>query len=104
MDDLVKGSAATAAAKQQTADNGQPIMHVKIYSPFKVYFDETALSISAENETGPFDVLPRHHNFITLLKACELVVRQVHGADQRIRISGGIMHVKADQVIIFLDV
>ena len=78
-------------------------MRVKVYSPFRVYFDDEALSISAENATGPFDILPRHHNFMTLLKPCELLIRAGNGY-QRIRISRGIMHVKADRVIVFLDV
>ncbi|MFA5003719.1 MAG: hypothetical protein WC498_00355 [Candidatus Saccharimonadales bacterium] len=82
---------------------GRPTMHVKVYSPFKTYLDEQASSISGENATGPFDILPHHHNFITLLKAGELVVRTDAGAP-RIKISGGIMHVKADQVTVFLDV
>ena len=52
-----------------------------------------------------FDILPRHHNFITLLSACELTIRPIKGGiDQKIRISGGLMHVKADQVTIFLDI
>jgi F0F1-type ATP synthase epsilon subunit len=82
---------------------GKPVMHVKVYSPFQVYFDEEAFSISAENGTGPFDVLPHHHNFITLLNPCEMVVRAPLG-ERRIRISGGVMHVKADNVAVFLDV
>jgi hypothetical protein len=79
-------------------------MKVKVYSPFRNYYDSTAFSISAENATGPFDILPRHHNFISLLSACDLVIRPAVGSDQKIVISGGIMHVKADQVIVFLDV
>ena len=78
-------------------------MHIKVYSPFKVYFDEEAESISAVNDTGPFDILPRHHNFMTLLSAGEVLIRAPRG-EQKIRISRGIMHVKADKVIVFLDV
>ncbi len=78
-------------------------MHAKVYSPFRVYFDEDAYSVSAENTTGPFDILPRHHNFMTLLSPCELVIRMPRGT-QKIRISRGIMHVKADKVVVFLDV
>ena len=40
---------------------------LKVYSPFHVYYNEEAFSLSAENATGPFDVLPHHHNFISLL-------------------------------------
>jgi F-type H+-transporting ATPase subunit epsilon len=91
-------SAAVPAPVSQTA------MHIKVYSPFQMYFNENAASISAENSTGPFDILPRHHNFITLLDPCELVIRKAEGGEQRIRITGGIMHVKANQVVVFLDV
>ena len=87
-------------AEQQTQ---QLSIRAKVYSTFKVYCDDNALSISAVNATGPFDILPRHHNFITLLSPCELLIRTPRG-DQKIRISGGIMHVKADKVTVFLDV
>jgi F0F1-type ATP synthase epsilon subunit len=78
-------------------------MYVKVYAPYKVYFDGDAESISAASQTGPFDILPRHHNFITLLVACDIIVRTKTG-EEKIRIQGGIMHVKADSVIVFLDV
>lgn len=78
-------------------------MHVKVYAPFKVYYDGLAESISAENDTGAFDILPKHHNFMTLLSACNIVVRN-DGKEEIISITRGIMHVKADEVIVFLDV
>lgn len=92
----VVDQAAAAEAQGQT-------MHVKVYAPFKTYFDGTATSISAVNGTGPFDILPKHHNFMTLLTPCEVVVRTGTG-EERIMINRGIMHVKADDVIVFLDV
>lgn len=85
------------AAQKQT-------MQIRIQSPFRDYFDGQAFSITAENATGIFDILPRHHSFISLLLPSELIVRTVHEGDLKIRISGGIMHVKADQVIVFLDI
>lgn len=78
-------------------------MQVKVYSPFKVYFDGEAESISAVNGTGPFDILPHHHNFMTLLIPCEIVVR-IGKEEKRFKISHAVMHVKADKVIVFLDV
>lgn len=88
-----------------TDKDGKPVMAIKIYSPFKIYFDESGYSISAENKTGPFDILPRHHNFITLLNACEVMIRPLEGKkEERFRISGGLMHVKADKVTVFLDI
>ena len=93
--------AATDYAEKN--DEGMLSMQVKIHSPFKNYYDGDAFSISGENATGPFDILPRHHNFISLLSPCELVVRSPRG-DEKILIGGGLMHVKADKVIVFLDV
>ncbi len=79
-------------------------MRVHVHSPFHDYYDGLATSLSAESATGPFDILPRHHNFISLLLPCEIVIRTVREGDRKIRISGGIIHVKANQVIVFLDV
>lgn len=78
-------------------------MHVRVASPFKVFFDDDAFSVSGVNGTGPFDILPHHHSFISLLEPCELIIRS-HRGDSRIKISGGIMHVKVDKVIVFLNV
>ena len=86
----------------KTADKSSTI-RIKVHAPYKVYFDGPAFSISAVNDTGPFDILARHHNFITLLNPCDLVIRTEDG-EKRIRISRGVMHVKADQVIVFLDI
>ncbi|NBU33133.1 hypothetical protein EB118_01505 [bacterium] len=79
-------------------------MHIKVYSPFHVYYDDKAKSISAINGTGPFDILPGHRNFITLVNACELVIRTVNDQEEKIKISRAVMHVKADEVRVFLDV
>ena len=86
------------------AEQGGPLMHVKVHSPYKIYFDEEARGISAVNTTGPFDILPHHHNFMTLLTPAELVIHGTQGKESRIKISGGLMHVKADHVTVFLDI
>lgn len=79
-------------------------LHVKIYSPFRTYFDGYASSVSAANDTGPFDILPTHHRFMTILNEGEVVVRAETGGQQVYKIDRGIMHVRADQVTVFLDV
>ncbi len=91
-------------SQDQTTDTGDAgHMHVKVYAPFKVYFDGLAHSISAVNDTGPFDILPQHHNFMTLINAGEVIVRTDNG-EEKFNITHGIMHVKADDVVVFLDV
>ncbi len=96
----------TRAAKDfsHAGNKGQLSMHVQVHSPFHKYYDGFALSVTAENSTGVFDILPHHHNFISLLLPCEVIIRTTKEGEHKILISGGIMHVKADQVIVFLDV
>lgn len=77
---------------------------VKVYSPSQVYYDGLAFSVTATNDTGEFDVLPKHHPFISLLNACDLVVRTVNEGNRKISISGGLIHVKEDKIIVFLDI
>ncbi len=78
-------------------------MHVKVYAPFKTYFNGIADNISAVNATGPFDILPKHHNFMTLLSPGDITIRN-DSKEDKVTISRGVMHVKADEVVVFLDV
>lgn len=91
---------------EQTASkpSGKPMMAVKIYAPFQVYFEGDAYSVSAANATGPFDILPRHHNFLCMLVPCSLVVKPVEGEPKTIKIHRALMHVKANRVVVFMDV
>lgn len=107
IEEKTAGSEAVAAAKEEkAAASGEPVMRVKVYSPFKIYYDEDSYSISGVDATGPFDILPHHHNFMALLEACVLLIKPVEGntREQKIRISGGLMYVKADKVTIFLNI
>ncbi len=79
-------------------------IHVKVYSAYQSYFDGLAMSLSAENDTGPFDILPRHHNFMTLVNAGEVIIRLPEGEESKIRITRGVMHVRSNKVTLFLDV
>lgn len=79
-------------------------MQVKVFAPFKIYFEGPAVSISAVNDTGAFDILPKHKNFMSLLKPCVLTVRTPGKQDFAMDVERGIMHVKTDQVTVFLDI
>lgn len=102
--DQVEQEQQQAVTEYNKAAKGQLSMKVHVYSPFNDYYDGLAFSLTAESATGPFDILPKHHNFISLLQPCDLVIRTVSQGEQRIRIAGGMLHVKADEVIIFLDI
>lgn len=96
---------ASGAAPEATAadHDGRPTISVKVYAPFNVYFEGEAYSVSAVNATGPFDILPRHHNFLCMLVPCTLTVQTREGPKD-IKISRALMHVKADRLVVFVDV
>lgn len=102
-DEPTKTEEKTADNKAEEKPKESKTIHVKVHAPYKVYFDGEAVSVSAVNDTGPFDVLLGHHNFMTLLNQCDIVIRTDRD-EETVPISKGIMHVKANAVIIFLDV
>lgn len=94
----------TAEPEHVAEASGKPTMAVKVYAPFQVYFEGDAYSVSAENATGPFDILPKHHNFLSMLVPCNLVVQPVEGAKRTIKIHRALIHVESDRVVVFMDV
>jgi len=99
----VETKVAAPAKKKQGPQEGDTF-RLKVYSPFKNYYEGDVVSLSAINDTGAFDILAGHHNFITLLNPCDLTIRVAQKEDEKIKITRGIMQVKADNVVVFLDV
>ncbi len=91
---------------KEASNSKTKLFHLKIYAPFNVYFDGEVKSVSAVNSTGPFDVLANHHNFLTLLSPCNITIRkdEDHAVPIMIKISKGIMQIKKNDVVVFLDV
>jgi len=84
-------------------DPKKPTIDVKVYAAFQVYFEGKAYSISGVNETGPFDVLPHHHNFLCILVPSNLTVVTPSG-QKTIKIARALMHVRSGKVTVFVDV
>jgi hypothetical protein len=95
----VGGSEGQAPA----GDSKKPTMQIKVYAPFKVYFEGEGYSISGINETGPFDILPHHHNFLCMLVPGEVVITTPFDV-KRIKVTRALMHVKAEKVTVFVDI
>ncbi len=82
----------------------EPRLKVKVIAPGQIHYDGPASSVSAVNHVGPFDVLPSHHNFISLLDKCQLKVGLDGKNVKQIAIKSGLIHVKEDDVKVFLDI
>jgi F0F1-type ATP synthase epsilon subunit len=103
MADEVTQPEKSGAEQPPQAPTGKPTMAVKVYAPFKIYFEGEAYSVSAVNDVGPFDILPRHHNFLCMLVPCTLTIQTPEG-QKAVKISRALMHVKANRVAVFVDV
>ena len=79
-------------------------LKVKIFSPSKTYFEGEALSVSASNKAGKFDILPLHHNFITLLEAGTVEINTPKHTVEKVEIRSSLLHLADDHVTIFTDV
>lgn len=44
------------------------ILHVRISNPDKILWEGEADWVSSVNSVGPFDILPLHSNFITVVR------------------------------------
>lgn len=105
--DIPQPETPEAANDQPTADivrSGKPTISVKVYAPFKVYFEGEAYSLSAVNATGPFDVLPKHHNFLCMLVPCKLKIQTPDSGEKIVKIHRALMRVTAGRVSVFVDV
>lgn len=84
-------------------DKNMKRFKVKIFSPYQVYYQGEATSLSATNRTGPFDILPGHINFFSLLTGGTITVNT--GFQQlEFQIGRGVLRVSRDNVTLFADV
>lgn len=76
---------------------------VKVFSPYQIYYQGEAVSLSASNKTGPFDVLVSHANFFSLLTAGEVIIETGY-ARLVFPVNRGVIKVTNDHVTVFVDV
>lgn len=51
-----------------------PRLRVKVLAPTQAFYDGPAVSVTATNKVGPFDILADHANFFSLLTESEIIV------------------------------
>ncbi len=104
-EEVMSPAVAVEPEQEESAkSSGKPTMAVKVYAPFKVYFEGKARSVSAVNATGPFDILPHHHNFLCMLVPCVIKIVATDGTVKEVKAHRALMHVKSDSVVVFMDV
>ena len=93
----------TYQAAQAAKSNKDKRFRIKIISPYQTYYQGEAVSLSAVNSTGPFDVLPGHINFFSLLTAGKITINTGFQLLD-FQIARGIIRVNGDDVTVFADI
>ena len=103
VDTTGSGSTYGAAMAAKETKPGQKRLKVKIISPYQTRYEGDAVSVSASNRTGPFDILPGHINFFSLLTGGQV---SLNTGFQLLEfpITRGIVRVTNDQVTLFVDI
>ncbi len=74
-------------------------------APFHVYFEGEAISLTGYNSVGPFDILPGHADFFSILEPCEISIDQGNGKEPTVfEIQNGIITVRDDHVMLFANI
>lgn len=76
---------------------------VRVLAPTKKIYEGHAISITASNKVGQFDVLVDHANFFSLLVESQVVVN-TGSQNLTFPISEGLIKVKNNTVTLFVDI
>lgn len=83
------------------ATNG--FLFITIISPEATVFEGKIKAFSSINSDGPFDVLPQHTNFISIIKN-KITLYDEYGAERQIKLENGIVEVFEDKVQVFVGI
>jgi F-type H+-transporting ATPase subunit epsilon len=94
------------ALDENVADNEQMepgILSVQILSPRGVVWQGKAQAISSENSQGPFDLLPEHAHFISMINNKPIVVVTNNG-EEKFTFETAVIRLIDNKVNIFVDI
>ncbi len=79
-------------------------LFVRISKATQLVWEGMAAAVSSKNSQGPFDVLPMHTNFITLIQGHPIVVTGLDGSKQEYQFKQTVLYNKDNEVKIFADI
>jgi F0F1-type ATP synthase epsilon subunit len=65
--------------------------------------EEEVAAISSFNENGPFDILPMHENFISVIKD-KLVLHKKDGSSKEVALERGVLKIFKNEIDIYLGI
>jgi len=83
------------------AGSGKSIK-VDIRNRKEQFFQGEAQTVSSVNETGEFDILQKHANFVTLIRGYVIIDKGLP-SEKKFEIDSGVLAAKTDSVDVYLD-
>ncbi len=81
----------------------KPSLHVEVRNRQGLVFDGELSAVSSYNLVGPFDVLPFHTNFVSMI-VNKVVLKRGDGRVDEMNVDNGVMMVENNTVKVFLGV
>lgn len=81
----------------------KPTFNLKITNPERVFFEGEAVSLSSVNNSGPFDILPNHAHFVSLLHDANLSVVDKDSKPITFKVARGLISARDNKVRVFVD-
>ncbi len=82
----------------------EQVLNVRISNAAEIVWEGAAHSVSSENAQGPFDILPMHENFITLVKDKPINIVTAEGKTMVQHFPVSVIYNVGDTVRIFTDI
>ena len=79
------------------------VMHVRISRSTDTVWEGDVQSVSSENSTGAFDILPMHANFISVVENKPFVLRMNDGSQKEFTFEKAVIFVRNNTVRIFAN-
>lgn len=78
-------------------------LYVTVRSRQGLTFEGELYAVSSFNQVGPFDILPEHANFVSMISK-KLILHRGDGKIEEINVDKGVIMVEQDKVQIFIGV
>ncbi len=78
-------------------------MKIEIITPDKKVYDGDVKSVRVPGKKGSFQVLKDHAPIISTLENGTVTMLEMDGTERKFEISGGVVEVKANKIILLAD-
>jgi F-type H+-transporting ATPase subunit epsilon len=84
-------------------DDENAVLKVIARAPFHLYFEGEAKVVSGANPVGPFDILPGHADFFSVMLPGEVIIEPKDGEPVTFDITNGIVTARDNEVMLFVN-